>query len=146
VNGFGWACVLTAILWVGCSDEAEKSVPQKTPKPASSSIPAARPATSPAPSAAAPDQPDTRSQAELIEAGRAAYNANCIACHNMDPRQPGAIGPAVAGSSLELIEARVMRAEYPPGYVPKRNTRVMIALPHLKPRLGELAAYLGSLD
>jgi len=135
--------VFVAILWVGCSDDTEKPVPSKISKPPSSSSPVA---PSPAPSATVPEEPDMRSQAELIEAGRAAYNANCIACHNMDPRQDGAIGPAVAGSSLELIEARVLRAEYPPGYVPKRNTRVMIALPHLKPRLPELAAYLGSLD
>ena len=48
-------------------------------------------------------------------------------------------------SPLELIEARVMRAEYPPGYTPKRTTKVMIPLPHLQAKLPELAAYLGSL-
>jgi hypothetical protein len=63
----------------------------------------------------------------------------------MDPRQDGAIGPAVAGSPLPLIEARVMRAEYPPGYTPKRTTKVMVPMPHLQPKLPEIAAYLGSL-
>ncbi|MBB83009.1 MAG: cytochrome C [Deltaproteobacteria bacterium] len=63
----------------------------------------------------------------------------------MNPAIDGALGPAVAGSSLELLEARVMRGEYPPGYEPKRGSRVMIALPHLAPRIPELAAYLQSL-
>jgi len=83
---------------------------------------------------------------ELVEAGRSVYNANCIACHSLDPTKDGALGPAVAGSSLALIEARVLRVEYPEGYEPKRATRVMVALPHLEPRLGELAVYLESLD
>jgi mono/diheme cytochrome c family protein len=71
--------------------------------------------------------------------------ANCIACHSQNPAMDGALGPAVAGSSYELIEARVMRAEYPPGYTPKRDSRVMIALPHLKDQIGALAAYLDSI-
>jgi mono/diheme cytochrome c family protein len=83
---------------------------------------------------------------EMIDAGRSVYNANCIACHSLDPTKDGALGPAVAGSSLVLLEARVLRAEYPESYEPKRATRVMVALPHLQPRLPELAAYLESLD
>ena len=55
------------------------------------------------------------------------------------------LGPAVAGSSLELLEARIMRGEYPEGYEPKRPSRVMVPLPHLESRLPELAAYLNSL-
>jgi mono/diheme cytochrome c family protein len=61
--------------------------------------------------------------------------ANCIACHSMNPAQDGALGPAVAGASLALLEARVLRGEYPEGYVPKRPSRVMIPLPHLEPQL-----------
>ena len=80
-----------------------------------------------------------------LESGRSAYNANCIACHSMDPAQDGALGPAVAGASYELLEARVLRGGYPEGYTPKRDTLVMVALPHLEPRLDELRAYLGSL-
>jgi len=83
---------------------------------------------------------------EMIEAGRSVYNANCIACHSVDPTKDGALGPAVAGSSLTLLEPRVLHAEYPEGYEPKRKTRVMVALPHLEPRLPELAAYLESFD
>jgi mono/diheme cytochrome c family protein len=89
---------------------------------------------------------DTRTPEELVEAGRSAYMANCIACHSMTPTQDGALGPAIADASLELLEARVLRGEYPEGYTPKRPSRVMIPLPHLKPRLPELAAYLGSLE
>ena len=63
----------------------------------------------------------------------------------MDPTIDGALGPAVSGSSLELLEARVMRGEYPDGYTPKRSSRVMVALPHLQPRLPELAAFLQSI-
>jgi hypothetical protein len=64
----------------------------------------------------------------------------------MNPSQDGALGPAVAGSTLPLLEERVMRGGYPEGYVPKRTSRVMIPLPHLEPKLPALAAYLGSLE
>lgn len=52
------------------------------------------------------------------------------------------MGPAIAGSSQELIEARIMRAEYPPGYEPKRDTGLMPAQPFLRPQIESLAAYL----
>lgn len=86
-----------------------------------------------------------RTQEELVAAGRAVYNANCTACHNMNPAQDGALGPAVAGSSYELLEARVVRGGYPEGYEPKRPSRIMVPLPHLEPKLEELTAYLASL-
>jgi len=98
------------------------------------------------PDAPAGEEHASLSDEELIAGGRAVYNANCIACHNMDPTKDGALGPALSGSSLALIEARVLRGEYPEGYKPKRPTRVMIPLPQLEPRLPELAAYLNSLD
>ncbi len=96
--------------------------------------------------AAAAGEPNVLSAEALIEGGRSVYNANCIACHSMDPTKDGALGPAVSGSSPALLETRVLRGEYPEGYEPKRTTRVMIPLPHLEPRLPELAAYLNSLD
>ena len=79
---------------------------------------------------------------DLPERGRRAYMANCIACHHADPKREGVLGPAIAGSSQELIEARIMRAEYPPGYEPKRDTGLMPAQPFLRPQLESLAAYL----
>ncbi|MFO0689637.1 MAG: cytochrome c [Myxococcota bacterium] len=156
-SGFGvrvLAGMLTAMmLETGCSDEAPSAgSPGATspPAPTPNAEAAAPVAPSPAPAAAASDSPaaapaDTRTPEELVAAGRSTYNANCIACHAMDPRTDGALGPALAGSPLELIEARVMRAEYPAGYAPKRATRVMVPMPHLQPKLPELAAYLGSL-
>ena len=80
-----------------------------------------------------------------VELGRRAYMANCIACHNADPRKEGTLGPALAGSPLALVEARVMRAEYPPGYTPKRASSLMPAQPFLKQDVPQLAAYLESL-
>ena len=80
-----------------------------------------------------------------IERGRRVYVANCTVCHNTDPALPGSIGPAVAGSERALVEARVLRAEYPPGYTPKRSTRAMVALPQLAGSIDDLATYLASV-
>jgi len=74
--------------------------------------------------------------------GRAVFLANCIACHNNDPSKDGSIGPAIAGSSKELLEARVLSTSYPPNYKPKRPTKVMPQFPFLKEELPYLAAYL----
>jgi len=134
---------------MGCSDAADRPAPAAAPGSTQSADPAqAAPAGSGADPAASPAAPvaDGRSPEELAASGRGVYNANCIACHAMDPRQDGALGPAVAGSSRELLEARVLRAEYPAGYAPKRETRVMVPLPHLESKLPELAAYLDSLQ
>ena len=76
------------------------------------------------------------------ERGRAVFVANCVACHNNDPSKNGPIGPAIKGSSKELIEARVLSTSYPPGYKPKRTTRVMPQFPFLKDEIPYLAAYL----
>ncbi len=82
---------------------------------------------------------------ESAQRGRAVYIANCAACHAADPNLDGALGPAVAGSSLELLEARVLHAEYPPGYTPKRTSGQMVALPHLAGDLDALHAYLAEV-
>ena len=78
----------------------------------------------------------------LAEQGRKLYQANCIACHSPDPARDGPLGPAVACASAELLEARVMRAEYPPGYTPKRDSKLMPAQPFLRRDLPGLAAFL----
>ncbi len=80
-----------------------------------------------------------------VELGKRIYVANCTACHNPDPAKEGTLGPAIAGSSLALVEARVMRAEYPPGYTPRRDSNLMPAQPFLKAGVPDLAAYLESL-
>jgi mono/diheme cytochrome c family protein len=74
--------------------------------------------------------------------GRAVYLANCAACHHTDPSKDGPLGPPIKGASRELIEARLMRASYPPGYKPKRNTNAMPAQPYLEPSLPDLVAFL----
>jgi mono/diheme cytochrome c family protein len=71
-------------------------------------------------------------QSLLVERGQKIYLANCIACHNALPNNDGSLGPAIAGSSLELIQARVVNGSYPPGYQPKRTSHVMPAFPQLK--------------
>jgi mono/diheme cytochrome c family protein len=76
------------------------------------------------------------------ERGRQVYLAQCIACHATDPAQRGPVGPAIRGSSRSLLEAKVLRGSYPPGYTPKQNSTVMQPLPHVAPSLDDHAAYL----
>jgi mono/diheme cytochrome c family protein len=78
------------------------------------------------------------------EQGRRVYTANCVACHGPNPQLEGVMGPAIAGSSHELLEARVMRAAYPAEYEPKRDTALMQPMPYLKGDLDALAAYLAN--
>ena len=76
--------------------------------------------------------------------GERLYKNVCVTCHDPDPNRDGAVGPAIAGSSVELIEAKVVRGEYPPGYTPRRPSQLMVPLPHLKDYVPDLAAYLQS--
>jgi mono/diheme cytochrome c family protein len=78
----------------------------------------------------------------LVRRGRAVYQTNCAVCHHSDPTKTGSLGPAVQGSSLELLEARILRGAYAPGYTPKRETHVMAPLPHLKSEIPAIHAYL----
>lgn len=120
-----------ALLLAGCSAED----PGAAPGGATGAGPDAGAATEPEPEAAA-------DPARLAARGEQVYRNVCTACHAFDPRREGAVGPAIAGSSLELLRAKVLRNEYPPGYTPKRDTRAMIPLPHVEPDLPALAAYL----
>jgi mono/diheme cytochrome c family protein len=76
------------------------------------------------------------------ERGRQIYLAQCTSCHASDPAQPGPLGPPVKGASPELLEARIVRGTYPPGYTPKRPSAVMQPMPNLAPSIPDLAAYL----
>lgn len=79
-----------------------------------------------------------------IMQGKVVFMANCIACHNANPNLDGALGPAIKGSALELIQARVMHGEYPPGYSPKRPTHIMQKLPLTEENVEALHAFLNS--
>ena len=76
------------------------------------------------------------------ERGRQVFVAQCTSCHSSDPTQNGPLGPAVKGASRELLEARLLRGAYPPGYAPKRPSAIMQPMPHLAGSLDDLAAYL----
>jgi mono/diheme cytochrome c family protein len=76
------------------------------------------------------------------ERGAVVYRTNCIACHNWNPNLPGALGPAIAGSSKALITARVLHGAYPVGYNPKRHSHIMRPLPWLGPHIDDLTAFL----
>ncbi|MBP9680830.1 MAG: cytochrome c [Bacteriovorax sp.] len=91
-------------------------------------------------------QENSRPLSALENRGKSVYMGNCIACHNQDPRLIGSVGPDVAGSSLELLSARVIHQSYPPGHKPKRATGLMPALPFLKADLPALHAYLNSFS
>ena len=76
------------------------------------------------------------------ERGRQLYLSQCIACHNSDPAVAGPVGPPVKGSPRELLESKVLKGQYPPGYTPKRPTTLMPVQPALEPEIGNLAAFL----
>ena len=74
--------------------------------------------------------------------GQQIWLGQCVACHNPDPGKDGPIGPAVKGASKELLDARVVHGSYPPGYKPKRDTKVMPPRPDLVASIPDLAAFL----
>lgn len=79
-----------------------------------------------------------------LESGRKLYSTHCIACHNPNIKLDGAVGPALAGASLELLQRRVLHGDYPAGYTAKRTTHIMPVLPFLKDDIPALHAYLNS--
>jgi mono/diheme cytochrome c family protein len=79
-----------------------------------------------------------------VAAGRSLFMSHCIACHNTDPSRDGSLGPAIKGSALELVQARVMRGEYPPGYTPKRTTHIMVKLPLTEEDVAKIHKFLNA--
>jgi mono/diheme cytochrome c family protein len=78
-----------------------------------------------------------------VERGRRVFAMVCSACHNLnDPTKDGSQGPGIAGSSLELLQAKVLRNEYPPGYTPKRDTKQMAVLPLSEAAIADVHAWL----
>ena len=79
-----------------------------------------------------------------VARGTKIYRNVCVVCHNADPNQPGPLGPDIAGANRELLEARLLRGEYPTGYTPKRNTQQMPRFEFLEPNLDDIAAFLAN--
>jgi mono/diheme cytochrome c family protein len=82
---------------------------------------------------------------EVTARGKTVYENVCTACHNRNPRENGALGPSIAGASQELLEAKVLRANYPPGYAPKLPSSTMPKYEYLAGSLGDIAAYLATI-
>ena len=85
---------------------------------------------------------DSGATTDLAARGKHYYQNVCIACHSADPSQDGTLGPAVAGSSQALLDAKVLHGKYPPGYAPKRSTQAMPSFAFLAQEIPALAAYL----
>ncbi len=85
----------------------------------------------------------------MIERGRVLYVANCIRCHNKDPNVKGSIGPEVVDAPMAVMYSKVMTGKYPDplpaGFVPKRKSRAMQAIPKLKADIPVIWAYVQSV-
>ena len=81
---------------------------------------------------------------EAAARGQTVYLAQCTACHATNPAQAGPVGPPVKGASRELLEARLLRGGYPPGYTPKRGSALMPPMPQLASSIPDLAAFLAA--
>jgi len=125
VRRAGISALLAGALALTACGQEDKPAP--TASPAGTSAPSPSASTPPGGSAAQ---------------GKQVWLAQCVVCHNADPSKDGAIGPAVKGASRELLEARVVHASYPPGYTPKRQTKVMPARPDLAASVPDLYVYL----
>lgn len=77
-----------------------------------------------------------------VAKGRAVYSLRCGACHNINPARDGTLGPAVHDASLELLKARIIHGTYPPGYTPKRDTKIMVKLPLTEAEVEAIHAFL----
>ena len=79
-----------------------------------------------------------------IEKGRMAYFANCVSCHNNNPKKPGSIGPEVYGASIDVLTQKIVFGKYPKNYRPKRTSKIMPLMPHLKKEISNLHAFINS--
>ena len=78
------------------------------------------------------------------EKGKVVYYANCISCHNYNPKKPGSIGPQIYGSSKELLSNKINFGIYPKNYKPKRSTKMMPLQPHSDKEIENLYAFLNA--
>lgn len=84
-----------------------------------------------------------------IEKGKRVWLTTCIQCHNRDPNKKGPIGPEVVDAPLEVMRVKVVTGKYPDslpaGFVPKRKTKAMRALPQHKNDVDAIHAYVQSV-
>ena len=79
-----------------------------------------------------------------IEKGRVVYFANCVSCHNNNPKKPGSIGPEVYGVSIDVLTQKIVSGKYPENYRPKRTSKIMPSMPHLNKEISNLHAFINS--
>ena len=79
-----------------------------------------------------------------IEKGRMVYFANCVSCHNYNPKKPGSIGPEVFGVSIDVLTQKIVSGKYPENYRPKRKSKIMPPMPHLNKEILNLHAFINS--
>ena len=79
-----------------------------------------------------------------IEKGRMVYFANCVSCHNNNPKKPGSIGPEVYGVSIDVLTQKIVYGKYPDNYRPKRTSKIMPSMPHLNKEISNLHAFINS--
>ena len=79
-----------------------------------------------------------------IEKGRMVYFANCVSCHNNNPKKPGSIGPEVYGVSIDVLTQKIVSGKYPENYRPKRTSKIMPPMPNLKKEISNLHAFINS--
>ena len=79
-----------------------------------------------------------------IEKGRMVYFANCVSCHNNNPKKPGSIGPEVYGVSIDVLAQKIVFGKYPENYRPKRTSKIMPLMPHLNKEISNLHAFINS--
>ena len=79
-----------------------------------------------------------------IEKGRMVYFANCVSCHNNNPKKPGSIGPEVYGVSIDVLTKKIVSGEYPENYRPKKTSKIMPSMPHLSKDISNLHAFINS--
>ena len=79
-----------------------------------------------------------------IEKGRMVYFANCVSCHNNNPKKPGSIGPEVYGVSIDVLAQKIVFGKYPKNYSPKRTSKIMPLMPNLKKEISNLHTFINS--
>ena len=79
-----------------------------------------------------------------IEKGRMVYFANCVSCHNNNPKKPGSIGPEVYGASIDVLTQKIVFGKYPENYRPKRTSKIMPLMPHMNKEISNIHAFINS--